>query len=79
MEGLSNFADFGLSVIHEFNDQSHTQGSGTYKYMAPEVLISRKYDMKADIYSLGKIVEELFIFNTKLYANPHLIFTFFIE
>jgi tRNA A-37 threonylcarbamoyl transferase component Bud32 len=53
-------ADFGLSVIHEFNDQSHTQDSGTVKYMAPEVGISRKYDMKADIFSLGKIVEELF-------------------
>jgi serine/threonine-protein kinase len=28
-------ADFGLSVNHEFNDQSHTQDSGTLKYMAP--------------------------------------------
>jgi serine/threonine protein kinase len=53
-------ADFGLSVIHEFNDQSHTQDSGTLKYMAPEVNDSRKYDMEADIFSLGKIVEELF-------------------
>jgi hypothetical protein len=26
----------------------------------PEVLISREYDMKADIYSLGVIVRELF-------------------
>jgi RCC1 and BTB domain-containing protein len=52
--------DFGLSVNHEFNDQSHTQGSGTDKYMAPEVFASRKYDSKADIYSLGKIVENLF-------------------
>jgi serine/threonine protein kinase len=52
--------DFGLSVTHEFNDQSHTQGSGTDKYMAPEVFASRKYDLKADIYSLGKIVGNLF-------------------
>jgi serine/threonine protein kinase len=52
--------DFGLSVIHERNDQSHTQDSGTLKYMAPEVNDSRKYDMEADIFSLGKIVEELF-------------------
>jgi serine/threonine protein kinase len=28
--------------------------------MAPEVFTSRKYDTKADIYSIGKIVEELF-------------------
>jgi alpha-tubulin suppressor-like RCC1 family protein/tRNA A-37 threonylcarbamoyl transferase component Bud32 len=53
-------ADFGLSVNHEFIDQSHTQGSGTKKYMAPEVEKSRKYDKKADIFSLGKIVKELF-------------------
>ncbi len=53
-------ADFGISVYHEFIDQSHTQDSGTPKYMAPEVVFSRKYDIKADIFSLGKIVEELF-------------------
>jgi alpha-tubulin suppressor-like RCC1 family protein/tRNA A-37 threonylcarbamoyl transferase component Bud32 len=58
--------DFGLSVIHEFNDQSHTQGSGTNNYMAPEVFASRKYDSKADIYSLGKIVENLFFLNNNL-------------
>jgi serine/threonine protein kinase len=51
--------DFGLSVIHEFNDQSHTLGSGTMKYMAPEVIKSSKYDTKADIYSLGVIIEEM--------------------
>jgi alpha-tubulin suppressor-like RCC1 family protein/tRNA A-37 threonylcarbamoyl transferase component Bud32 len=59
-------ADFGLSVNHEFIDQSHTQCSGTIKYMAPEVLISRKYDTKADIFSLGKIVEQLFLFNSEM-------------
>jgi alpha-tubulin suppressor-like RCC1 family protein len=58
--------DFGLSVIHEFNDQSHTQGPGTINYVAPEVLISRKYDTKADIFSLGKIVENLFFFTDDL-------------
>jgi serine/threonine protein kinase len=50
--------DFGLSVTHEFN-QSHTQCRGTVKYMAPEVIKSRKYDTKADVYSLGVIIEEM--------------------
>jgi serine/threonine protein kinase len=59
-------ADFGLSVFHEFMDQSHTQASGTIKYMAPEVIKSRKYDTKADIYSLGIIVENLFFFTDDL-------------
>jgi len=58
--------DFGLSVYHEFIDQSHTQGSGTKKYMAPEVDDSTKYDFKADIYSLGKIVENLFFLKENL-------------
>jgi serine/threonine protein kinase len=51
--------DFGLSVTHEFNDQSHTQCSGTMKYMAPEVMRTRKYNTKVDIYSLGVIIEEM--------------------
>jgi serine/threonine protein kinase len=70
-------ADFGLSVNHEFKDQSHTQFLGTLQYMAPEVMRTRKYDTKADIYSLGIIVEKLF--DTKSYANSHLIFHFFIK
>jgi hypothetical protein len=58
--------DFGLSVIHEFNEQTHTQYSGTLKYMAPEVITSRKYDSKADIHSLGIIVENLFFLKDNL-------------
>jgi hypothetical protein len=58
--------DFGLSVIHEFKEQTHTQYSGTLTYMAPEVITSRKYDSKADIYSLGKIVENLFFLKDNL-------------
>jgi translation initiation factor 2-alpha kinase 4 len=65
--------DFGLSVFHEFDNQSHTQGPGTNKYRAPEVMKTRKYDTKADIYSLGVIFTELFAFDTTLYGNFHLI------
>jgi hypothetical protein len=72
-------ADFGLSVIHEFIDQSHTQASGTIKYMAPKVLASRDYDFKADIFSLGKIVAELFLVSNISYAKSHLIFMLFHE
>jgi hypothetical protein len=58
-ERFVKLADFGLAVNHEFKDQSHTQGAGTEKYMAPEVHKSRKYNTKADIYSLGKILQDL--------------------
>jgi serine/threonine-protein kinase len=53
-------ADFGLAKLQEFEEQSNTCGVGTHKYMAPEVLTSRKYDTKADVYSLGVIIPELF-------------------
>jgi serine/threonine protein kinase len=61
-------ADFDLAKVHEFVDQSHTQGSGTPKYMAPEVFRTRKYDNKADIYSLGVIIRELFGLKPEAYV-----------
>jgi hypothetical protein len=76
MEGLWKLAGFGLSVIHEFIDQSHTKCSRASDYIAePENI----YDTKADIYSLRIIVEELLIFDSKPYANSQLIFQFFIQ
>jgi serine/threonine protein kinase len=53
-------ADFGLMAIHEFSEQSHTQDKGTPKYMAPEVIHNKKYNTKADIYSLGVVFEKMF-------------------
>jgi alpha-tubulin suppressor-like RCC1 family protein len=53
-------ADFGLIAIHHFPDKSHTSDIGTLKYMAPEVANSKKYDTKADVYSLGVILQILF-------------------
>jgi hypothetical protein len=57
-------ADFGLSVLHKYSEQSHTIDKGTPKYMAPEVINNNKYDFKADIYSLGIIFEELIHLDT---------------
>jgi serine/threonine protein kinase len=61
--------DFGLSVIHEFTNQSHTSDRGTLKYMAPEPIRGRKYSTKAHIFSLGIIAQELFNIETDLYLN----------
>jgi hypothetical protein len=53
-------AGFGLMAIHKFSEQSHTIDMGTPKYTAPEVINSKKYDTKADVYSLGIILQSLF-------------------
>jgi serine/threonine protein kinase len=64
-------ADFGLATIHEFDEQSHTKYKGTIRYAAPEVMRTRNYDMKADIYSLGVILQELFNIDINEYNMKH--------
>jgi serine/threonine protein kinase len=53
-------ADFGLIALHNENEK-HTLDRGTKDYMAPEVIEVALYTTKADIYSLGKIMKELFL------------------
>jgi serine/threonine protein kinase len=59
-------ADFGEIAFHLFDAQSHTEDKGTVRYIAPEVF-SRKYDTKADIYSLGVIFQQLFSIDPNRY------------
>jgi serine/threonine protein kinase len=70
-------ADFGLATIHEFDDHTHTEYTGTRNYRAPEVTRTRKYDMKADIYSLGVIVQEIFNIDVNKYFNIFKIQSYF--
>ena len=51
---------------------SNTKDVGTYKYMAPEVRYSRKYDIKADVYSLGIVAQELFCLKNNYDKNNEL-------
>jgi serine/threonine protein kinase len=73
MNGENNrfirICDFGLIAIHEFAQQSHTQDIGHVRYQAPEVHKGRKYDTKADIYSLGIILINLFDIDVYWYEN----------
>jgi serine/threonine protein kinase len=57
-------ADIGLAVIHKYSGQSYTMDKGTPQYTAPEVRDSKKYDTKADVYSLAIIFKKLFGFET---------------
>ncbi|KAL3664617.1 hypothetical protein V7S43_010366 [Phytophthora oleae] len=49
--------DFGISK--ERLDQTMTAGVGTSLWMAPEVMLGEKYDVKADIFSFGVVLSEL--------------------
>jgi hypothetical protein len=57
--------DFGFATFHEYDEQSHSIGLGTQRYMAREIY-EKKYDHKVDIYSLGVILQELFNFNINM-------------
>mmetsp|Transcript_20149 Transcript_20149/g.33065 ORF Transcript_20149/g.33065 Transcript_20149/m.33065 type:complete len:666 (+) Transcript_20149:94-2091(+) len=56
----AKICDFGLSRIKgEINANALTLGVGTAQWMAPEVVQSRQYDSRADIYSFGIILWEM--------------------
>ncbi|EGZ26987.1 hypothetical protein PHYSODRAFT_257292 [Phytophthora sojae] len=53
----AKLTDFGISK--ERRDQTMTAGVGTSLWMAPEVMLGEKYDVKADIFSFGVVLSEL--------------------
>lgn len=53
--GDYKLGDFGIARTIENNCTSLSR-KGTYAYMAPEVFNAEKYDMRADIYSLGIVL-----------------------
>ena len=67
-DGTLKVMDFGLASIIEsvvtFSDDVYkmTGGTGSLRYMAPEVAKSRPYNHKADVYSFGIILWELLSF-----------------
>ena len=48
--------DFGISTRFA---QDHTAETGTYRYMAPEVIAHQKYDYRCDVYSYGMLMWEI--------------------
>ena len=56
--GSSKLGDFGIARKMEGMTSTLSQ-KGTFGYIAPEVVQGRKYDTRADIYSLGLVLYQL--------------------
>jgi len=62
-EGLLKIVDFGVAAAQTQGDTQLTKTGyviGSPKYMAPEQILGKKVDERADIYSLGVILYEMF-------------------
>jgi serine/threonine-protein kinase len=61
-DGLLKIVDFGVAAAHKEGDTQLTKTGyviGSPKYMAPEQILGKKVDERADIYSLGVILYEM--------------------
>lgn len=65
----AKIADFGISSLQSQSSECYkmTGETGTYRYMAPEVMKHMDYNTKVDIWSFGMIVYHLFV--EKPYGN----------
>lgn len=68
-KGTVKMFDFGLakSIVFWKNgeeERSHTPMTGTLRYMAPEVAFGQNYGPKADVYSFGILLWQLFFLQT---------------
>ena len=52
-------ADLGLGKLISQKNSEHTAETGTYRYMAPEVIKHEHYSFKVDVYSFGILLWEL--------------------
>jgi serine/threonine-protein kinase len=61
-DGLLKIVDFGVAAAHREGDTQLTRTGyviGSPKYMAPEQILGRKVDERADIYALGVMLYEM--------------------
>ena len=61
-EGLLKIVDFGVAAAQREGDTQLTKTGyviGSPKYMAPEQILGKKVDERADIYAVGVILYEM--------------------
>lgn len=58
LSGRAKIADFGLSKFQQNHNDSFvmTGETGTYRYMAPEVILHKNYNASVDVWSFGMIM-----------------------
>lgn len=58
LSGRAKIADFGLSKFQQNHSESFvmTGETGTYRYMAPEVIMHKNYNASVDVWSFGMIM-----------------------
>ncbi|MGA0098496.1 MAG: phage capsid protein [Steroidobacteraceae bacterium] len=74
-EGLLKIVDFGVAAAHQEGDTQLTKTGyviGSPKYMAPEQILGKKVDIRADVYSLGVILYELLTGSPPYHRGDHM-------
>ena len=74
-EGLVKIVDFGVAAAQHQGDTQLTKTGyviGSPKYMAPEQILGKKVDERADIYSLGVILYEMLTGDPPYHRGDHM-------
>jgi serine/threonine-protein kinase len=74
-DGLLKIVDFGVAAAAKSGDTQLTKTGyviGSPKYMAPEQILGKKVDERADIYSLGIILYEMLAGNPPYSRGDHM-------
>jgi serine/threonine-protein kinase len=74
-EGLLKIVDFGVAAAQKEGDTQLTKTGyviGSPKYMAPEQILGKKVDVRADIYSLGVILYEMITGSPPYHRGDHM-------
>jgi serine/threonine-protein kinase len=74
-EGLVKIVDFGVAAAQKEGDTQLTKTGyviGSPKYMAPEQILGKKVDERADIYSLGVILYEMLTGSPPYHRGDHM-------
>jgi serine/threonine-protein kinase len=73
--GLVKIVDFGVAAAQKQGDTQLTKTGyviGSPKYMAPEQILGKKVDERADIYSLGVILYEMLTGSPPYHRGDHM-------